>query len=221
MSPGNHSRVHHLVVEYKTARLRFYRYRHQADVGPKLALAVGLAALTGIAAQVRIPLPFTPVPITLQTFVVLLAGIVLGLEYGGLSQAIYVGVGVAGMPWFQGGGAGAGHLLGPTGGYLVGFVVAAAAIGYLVDRYRRIRRFRYLVAVLFVINFVVIYGLGLPWLFAWLTLVEGSAVTLTQLLTMGLFPFVPGDIVKLVGAALVGTAVIPMEHYGAEKPQRP
>lgn len=217
MSHERGSPVERLVSGYKHARLRFYRYRHDADVASKLALALALAALTGVAAQVRIPLPFTPVPITMQTFAVLLAGIVLGLEYGGLSQAIYVGVGIAGVPWFQGGGAGVGHLLGPTGGYLVGFVAAAAAIGYVIDRYPHTRRLRYLVAALFVVNFAVIYGFGLPWLFAWLTLVEGTSVTLMQVLTMGLFPFVPGDVVKLVAAALVGAAVTPMESYGAER----
>lgn len=217
MSIDHLSRVGRVVYKFKTARLRFYRYRTRAAFPQQLALAVGLAGLTGIAAQIRIPLPFTPVPITLQTFAVLLAGIFLGGHYGGLSQVIYVGVGMAGVPWFQGGGAGMGHLLGPTGGYLVGFVAAAAAIGYVVDRYHRVRRLRYLVSVLFVINFVVIYGFGLPWLFGWLTLVKGSTVTLSQLLTMGLVPFVPGDVVKLVAAALVGTAFTPAETHGPER----
>lgn len=216
MSHDHVTALGRLVARYKSARRRLYDYRYEADAIPKLGLAAGLAALTGVAAQVRVPLPFTPVPITLQTFAVLLAGIVLGLEYGGLSQAIYVGVGVAGVPWFQGGGAGPGHLFGPTGGYLVGFVLAAAAIGYLIDRYPGVRRLGAMVVVLFVINFVVIYGFGLPWLYGWLTLVQGSSVSLTQLLTMGLFPFVPGDLVKLLAAALVGTAITPLESERGE-----
>lgn len=211
MSHDHRSAIGRLVAQYKTARRRWYRYRYEADFFRKLGLAVALAALTGIAAQVRVPLPFTPVPVTLQTFAVLLAGIALGSEYGGLSQAIYVTGGVAGVPWFQGGGAGIGHLFGPTGGYLLGFVAAAAAIGYLVDRFPGVRRLRILVIVLFFVNFIVIYGLGLPWLYGWLTLVQGSSVSLTQLLTMGLFPFIPGDLVKLVAAALVGTAITPLE----------
>lgn len=208
--------VESVVTDYKDARLRFYRYRFQADRGTKTALALGLAALTGVAAQIRVPLPFTPVPITLQTFAVLLAGIVLGMRYGGLSQALYVGVGLAGVPWFQSGGAGLGHLLGPTGGYLIGFVAAAAAIGYVIDRYPRARRVPMLLGVLLVANFVVIYGVGLPWLFVWLSVVQGTAVSLMEVLTLGLFPFVPGDVVKLLGAAAVGTAIVPMESYGRE-----
>lgn len=205
------SRVDSFVTGYRDARLRFFQYRHEAAVPTKVVLALGLAALTGVAAQVRVPLPFTPVPITLQTFVVLLAGIALGVRYGGLSQALYVGIGLAGVPWFQGGGAGVGHLLGPTGGYLVGFVAAAAFVGLLTARFGRARQLPGLLVVLVVANFVVIYGFGLPWLFVWLTAVKGATVTLVELLTLGLFPFVPGDVVKLLAAAAIGTAIAPVD----------
>lgn len=213
--------VESVVTDYKEARLRFFQYRVGADYRTKTGLALGLAALTGVAAQVRIPLPFTPVPITLQTFAVLLTGIVLGTRYGGLSQALYVGIGLAGVPWFQGGGAGVGHLLGPTGGYLIGFVVAAVGVGYAIDHYPRTRRPPVLLGVLLVANFLIIYGLGLPWLFAWLTVISETSVTLMDGLAMGLFPFIPGDIVKLLGALAVGTAITPMESYGPEENPRP
>lgn len=196
---------------YRDARRRFFRYRHEAGVRRKAALAGGFAALTGAAAQVRVPLPFTPVPITLQTFAVLLAGVVLGMRFGGLSQGLYVGTGLAGVPWFQGGSAGVGHLLGPTGGYLVGFVGAAVAVGYVVDRYQVARRFTRLAVVLTAANFLIIYGVGVPWLYAWSTVVAGSTVTLPELLTMGLWPFVPGDVVKLFAAAAIGAAITPVE----------
>lgn len=199
------------VDRYRTARGRFYAYRREADVVRLTGLALGFAALTGIAAQIRIPLPFTPVPITLQTFAVLLAGVVLGARFGGLSQTLYIGLGLGGVPWFQGGGAGMGHVLGPTGGYIVGFVAAAAVVGFVIDRSARARRVPYLLAVLFVANFAVIYGIGLPWLYAWLTVVQGPGVTLQELLTMGLLPFVPGDLVKLLGATAVGTLIAPAE----------
>lgn len=202
---------------YKRARLRFFRYRYEADTTRKVALAAGFAALTGVAAQVRIPLPFTPVPITLQTFAVLLAGIALGARWGGASQALYAGLGMAGVPWFAGMSAGLGTVLGPTGGYIVGFVLAAAFVGYVTDRSARARRFPALVGVLFVANFVCIYGIGLPWLFGWLTLFEGATPTLVQLLGMGLFPFVPGDVVKLLGAAAVANAITPVEPFGVER----
>lgn len=203
-----------ILDRYRRARHRFYEYREAADTGSMVALALGFAGLTGVAAQVRVPLPFTPVPITLQTFAVLLAGIVLGAGYGGLSQALYVGVGLAGVPWFQGGGAGVSHLLGPTGGYIVGFVAAAALVGYATDRFARARRLPGLLAVLAIGNFVIIYGFGLPWLFGWLTVVQGSAVSLSELVTLGLLPFVPGDVVKLLGATAVGRAVAPTESLG-------
>lgn len=203
--------------EYKNVRLRFFRYRYEADVARKAALAVALAALTGVAAQVRIPLPFTPVPITLQTFAVLLSGIVLGARWGGASQGLYAGLGVAGVPWFAGMSAGLGTIFGPTGGYIVGFVFAAAFVGFLTDRYVLARRFPALLGVLLVANFVVIYGFGLTWLFGWLALVKGSVPTLLELLTLGLFPFVPGDVVKLLGAAAVGKAITPLEPYGRER----
>lgn len=220
MSQSDITPIETAVTDYKKARLRFFRYRYHANVPTKTVLALGLAALTGVAAQIRIPLPFTPVPITLQTFAVLLTGIVLGMRYGGLSQALYVGTGLAGVPWFQGGGAGVGHLLGPTGGYLIGFVAAAAMIGYVIDRYPRARQLPILLGVLLIANFVIIYGFGLPWLFAWLTVVNGTLVTLMELLTLGLFPFVPGDIIKLLGAAAIGKSIIPMESYGLEKNAR-
>lgn len=209
---SNHA-IESAVDEFKHARLRFFRYRYEANVARKVALSLGFAALTGVAAQVRIVLPFTPVPITLQTFAVLLAGIALGARWGGASQALYAGFGAAGVPWFAGTSAG----LGPTGGYIVGFVFAAALVGYLVDRHVQARRFPSLLAIFLVANFVVIYGFGLPWLYGWLTLVNGSPLTVMELLTMGLFPFVAGDLVKLLGAAAVGKAMTPLEPYGVER----
>lgn len=201
---------------FRIARLRFFRYRRNADLVHKTALALGFAALTGVAAQIRIPLPFTPVPITMQTFAVLLAGIVLGMRFGGLSQALYVGIGSAGVPWFQGFGAGVGHLAGPTGGYLVGFAIAALAIGYVIDRYPESRRFPVLVGVLLLANGLIIYGFGLSWLYLWLTVLSGATVTIPEVLTMGFFPFIPGDVVKLLAAAAIGSAVTPGESYRIE-----
>ena len=195
---------------YRRARRRFYEYRDSAGLGVKAALAVGLAAVTGLAAQVRIPLPFSPVPITLQTFAVLLAGIALGARWGGASQAIYAGLGAAGVPWFAGFGAGVATILGPTGGYIVGFVFAAAVVGYLTDRFAVARRLPVLLGILALANFGVIYGVSLPWLYGWLAVVQGSAPGLLDLLGMGLFPFVAGDIVKLVGAARPGRAIAPV-----------
>lgn len=204
------------VADFRTARFRFFRYRFEADAARKAALALGFAALTGVAAQIRIPLPFTPVPITLQTFAVLLAGVALGARWGGASQGLYAGLGAAGVPWFAGTSAGLGTILGPTGGYVVGFVFAAALVGYLVDRHVEVRSLPALLALFLVANFV-IYGVGLPWLYGWLTLVNGSPLAVMELLAMGLFPFVVGDLVKIIGAAAVAKALTPTEPYGPER----
>jgi biotin transport system substrate-specific component len=217
MSRSSHLPLEAAVADFRSARFRFFRYRFEADAARKAALALGFAALTGVAAQVRIPLPFTPVPITLQTFAVLLTGVALGARWGGASQTAYVGLGAAGVPWFAGASAGLGTILGPTGGYIVGFVFAAALVGYLVDRHVEARSLPALLGLFLVANFVVIYGFGLPWLYGWLTLVTGSPLTVTELLTMGLFPFVLGDLVKILGAAAVGKALTPTEAYGPER----
>lgn len=204
--------------DYKNARLRFYKYRYGATLAEKAALALGFAALTGVAAQLKVYLPFTPVPITLQTFAVVLAGIALGARWGGASQAIYATLGAAGVPWFAGLSGGLGSIFGPTGGYIVGFVFAAVFIGNLTDRYRGARRIPALIGLLLIANFVVIYGIGLPWLFGWLTVANGSMPSLMELLTMGLFPFIAGDIVKVLGAAAVAKAALPTTSYGPEQP---
>ncbi len=201
------------VARFRQARLTFFEYRYEADITRKTTLALGFAALTGLAAQIRVPLPFTPVPVTGQTFAVLLAGIILGARFGGLSQGLYGGLGVAGVPWFQGFGGGLSHVLGPTGGYIVGFIVAAVFVGYLSDRFVTARRFPLLIGILLVANFVVIYGIGLAWLGAWLTFIKAAPPTAIELLELGAIPFIPGDLVKLGAAALVGRAITPGDDF--------
>ncbi|PJC48447.1 MAG: biotin transporter BioY, partial [Candidatus Omnitrophica bacterium CG_4_9_14_0_2_um_filter_42_8] len=98
----------------------------EASLANKIILAFGMAVLTWILAQVKLFLPGTPVPVTCQTFAVLLAGIVLGRYWGGISQIIYVSL-------F----AGFGAIMGPTGGYLLGFVLAALFVGHVTDKYNR------------------------------------------------------------------------------------
>ncbi|PSQ57916.1 biotin transporter BioY [Halobacteriales archaeon SW_7_71_33] len=203
--------------QFRRARLRFHRYRTDTDVARKTGLALALAALTGLAAQVRIPLPFTPVPITLQTFAVLLTGVLLGARWGGASQGLYAGLGVAGVPWFAGWSAGLGRLFGPTGGYVLGFVLAATLVGFLTDRYTRAREPAGLLAVLFVANFAVVYGVGLPWLYGWLALVRETSLTLVGVLELGLLPFVLGDLAKLLAAAGVGWVLSPGDEFDAPR----
>jgi len=101
-----------------------------------MVFAALFAALTGAVAWFRIPLPFTPVPITLQTLMVLLSGAVLGPYYGAVSMGIYLALGAIGLPVFAGGSSGVGALLGPTGGYLFSYPVAAFVIGFLLQKKR-------------------------------------------------------------------------------------
>ena len=113
------------------------------------------AALTGAVAWFKIPLPFTPVPITLQTLMVLLSGAMLGAYYGGLSMIIYLVVGAIGLPVFAGGSSGIGALLGPSGGYLLSYPIAAFTIGWMLGK-NKLNLFLKYVSFAAIIGFVVI-----------------------------------------------------------------
>ena len=121
---------------------------------------MGFALLTALCAQIRIPLGFTPVPITGQTFAVLLSGAVLGSRMGAASQLLYVLMGAAGAPFYAGGTGGWEYATGATMGYLLGFVAAAYAVGYLAE-HRQDRRFATSIGA-FLTGNLVIYALGVP-----------------------------------------------------------
>lgn len=205
-----------LLESYRSTRYNLYRRRAGASVLQKLLLALGMAVLTGLMAQVRLPLPWSPVPITGQTFSVLLAGVLLGNTWAGISMAIYITLGVAGVPWFTGLGAGFAHLAGATGGYIWGFILAALFIGYMADRFVRARSFIAMFALMLFANFVLIYGPGLGQLYLWLRLVKGSALDFTGLLYMGMIPFIAGDVIKAALAAILGRALMPKEAFNNE-----
>lgn len=159
-----------------------------------LGLVLAFSLFTALLAQLRIPLGFTPVPITGQTFAALLTGALLGSRLGAAAMLAYITEGTAGLPFFAGGSHGPGVLLGPTGGYLVGFVAAAWIVGWLAERGWDRAIPRALAAM--VVGEIVIYLFGL----SWLGLVLHWPARLFQL---GLFPFLPGDAVKVAAAALV------------------
>jgi len=153
-------------------------------------LVIGAAALTGVAAQISIPLPFTPVPITLQTFTVLLAGAALGPWRAGAAMLLYLVAGVVGVPWF------ADHESGmalASFGYIIGFAVAAPVVGALASRGAD-RTVSGTVAIMVVGN-LIIYAFGVPWLMAY------AKLPLTVALEFGLWPFVVGDALKIALAA--------------------
>ena len=162
-------------------------------------LVAGGAGFVALAAQVSIDLPFTPVPITGQTFAVVLVGAGLGAVLGLASLGLYLFVGALGAPVYADGKHGWDVLTGPTGGYIVGFVLAAGLTGYLAQR-RWDRRFSSAVAAMLTGN-VVIYLVGLPWL------AEQIDAGLEGTLEAGLYPFVVGDLLKLyLAAALLPSA---------------
>jgi len=187
--------------KYRVARDNAWQWSREFGWVKKLSLSLGMACLVGLLAQARIPLPWTPVPITGQTFGVLLAAVLLGQWWSGISMAMYVVLGVAGVPWFNGGTGGLSAIAGPTGGYLIGFVLAALFLGYVVDRYAKARSFRNLFILMFFADFVLVFGPGLLQLHLWSNIAGKGAIAFPALLAMGLFPFIPGEIIKLVAAA--------------------
>ncbi len=150
----------------------------------------GFALLTAVFAQFYVRLPVTPVPLTGQTLAVLASGAVLGSRRGFLSQIVYLGLGVAGLPVFAGGASSLTHLLGAGGGYLLSFPIAAALLGWLVERGAS-RRTWTLALALIAANAAVLAG-GVTWLWA----VWGGSVR--NALMLGFYPFVVSDIVKIV-----------------------
>jgi len=158
-----------------------------------LTLIVFGTLFVALLAQVIIPLPFTPVPLTGQTFAVLLVGAALGSKRGAASLALYLAVGVLGLPFFAGGAHGLNVVTGATGGYLIGFIVAAYVIGLLAEH--GLERSVRTSIIPFLIGTVIIYACGVTWL----AIVVGS---FSKAITLGLVPFVIGDVIKLVAAAL-------------------
>jgi biotin transport system substrate-specific component len=158
-----------------------------------LILVTAGALFVAVLAQVKIPLPFTPVPLTGQTFAVLLVAATLGSKRGAASMAFYIALGVFGLPVFAGGAAGMAYLSGATLGYLIGFIAAAYVIGLLAER--GLERSLRTSILPFLAGTIIIYACGV----AWLTVLLGSFV---KAVAAGLVPFVVGDIIKLAAAAL-------------------
>ncbi len=198
------------------AKYNVFRWRYELSLSNKLALALGIAFLTGLAAHSRIPVPWSPVPVTGQTLAVLLAGVVLGRWWGGVSLSLYVGLGAAGLPWFGGWSGGLGYLAGPTGGYIIGFILAAMFLGYFTDKYIRSRSFLAMLGLMLFANFALIHIPGLIQLHLWLSLVKGEAVALSQLLMMGTIPFIAGDITKAIAAAAIARGITPKLAYNGK-----
>jgi biotin transport system substrate-specific component len=182
------------------------------EFSPSLALAVRVGAvlfvtaLTAAAAQMAWPLPFTPIPLTVQPMIVLLGGAALGSRLGALSQLLYLAAGVAGLPVFAavpGLAPGVARLLGPTGGYLLSYPLAAFVVGALAER--GLDR-RYVGAVLSMLaGLAVVYATGAFWLGLVLRTTTGGAAA--GALALGVLPFIAFDIVKVLFAAGILPAI--------------
>jgi biotin transport system substrate-specific component len=157
-----------------------------------VALVVGFSLLTALAAQLVVPLPWTPVPLTGQTFAVLLTGALLGSRMGALTMLVYLAEGAVGLPFFRGGAGGAQHLLGPTAGYLFAFPVAAFVTGHLAERGWD-RRFATAAAAMALGSLVI---LACGW--GWLSLFYRTAA---DAFAAGVLPFLVGDVIKIALAA--------------------
>lgn len=169
--------------------------KREIIVSKKSCQAIGVAVfviLTALGAFVRIPLPFSPVPVTLQTFFVLLSGAFLGSRLGGITQLSYLFIGFLGLPIFTGAGSGAGYLLGPTGGYLAGFIFAAVFLGHTVKKYGG--SFLSLFCLFCIADAILLLS-GVLWL---KTL---FGYDMQKLLLIGFLPFVPADLIKAFFAA--------------------
>jgi biotin transport system substrate-specific component len=168
--------------------------RRQSSATIRFASALFVAALTAAAAQISVPLPFTVVPFTFQPMIVLLGGLALGSRLGLLSQVMYLAAGIAGLPVFAASPElppGILRLLGPTGGYLMSYPLAAFIVGYFADRGFDREYAKSWLAML--IGLIVIYACGSGWL--------ALSIGLPAALATGVYPFIVADLMKLVVAA--------------------
>jgi len=156
------------------------------------------AALTAVGAFIKIPIPY--VPLTLQTLMVMLAGLILGSRLAALSQALYLTIGLLGLPIFAQGG-GPGYVLQPSFGFLLGFIVGAYVIGRMVEKEENISLPRTLAAL--ILGQAAIYSLGIAYLHFNLNFIIHKPTSIYTTLKIGLLVFIPGDILKTLVAALV------------------
>lgn len=166
-----------------------------------ILVSLGLASLTGIAAQIRLPIPFSPVPVTGQVFAVLLIGLLFGRKLGTGSQLFYVGLGGMGLPWFSGLSGGIAALAGPTGGYVLGFLPAVYLLGWLSERFELTGITEIFLAGL--------SGLGVIYFFGSLQLSLFLNAGLRETIALGVVPFIWIDLLKGLLVALVGRELNP------------
>ena len=159
------------------------------------------AALTAIGAFIKIPIPVSPVPITLQVFFVLLTGLVLGSRWAGTGMAVYLILGIIGFPVFSGGSSGIGVMLGPAGGYLIGFIPAAFITGLIAETFGRSAP---------VEIGAMIAGLSIIYLLGIIQLSIVADLSIHESVVIGVLPFLIGDFIKLIAALIVSKRIEPV-----------
>ncbi|USG60127.1 biotin transporter BioY [Sneathiella marina] len=173
------------------------------------AFRLGILAIVGsllVAASAQLTVPLWPVPMTMQTFAVVLVGAAFGWRLGGATLALYLAEGAAGLPVFAGGAGSAVHLVGPTAGYLFAFVAAAAVVGWLVER--GWGKSIFLTALAMCLGTVVIFAGGIAWL--------STFTGFEKAIEVGMLPFLPGAVLKIA----LAVAVLPIAWKLIEKFRR-
>lgn len=173
-----------------------FGHRKASLLQESIIISSGVFILS-VLAQISIPLPFTPVPITAQTLGILVIGSTYGRNRAFTTILLYVLLGLGGLPIFSEGKFGIASLLGPTGGYLIGFILAGSCVGYLGDKMHDRKLINSL--LIFLLGHVIIFTTGMLWL--------AKYVGIHNVLVMGLYPFLPGLVIKTVFASLITTSV--------------
>ncbi len=171
-----------------------------------LILTALFAALTSIGALIMIPIG--PAPITLQLLFTIMSGIFLGAKYGALSQILYMLMGLAGLPVFAGGTGGFSSLFSPSFGYIIGFIIAAFVIGKLLEKKTNPTIGQIVLAC--ALGTFIIYAVGYPYLYFVLSRVMGVPVTFSGLLKPAVLVFLPGDLLKIGIASILGKKIVPI-----------
>lgn len=159
----------------------------------KMVYAALFASMTAVGAYISVPVGL--IPLTLQTLFVILAGAVLGARWGMLSMVIYVLLGIAGLPVFSGGSSGLGVLVGPSGGYIIGFILAALVIGYLFEQFQN--RSIAVVVAIFLVGMIAIYVPG------YFQLMYVASLGPQETFALGVAQFIPGAAIKIAAATII------------------
>ncbi|MDR1731527.1 MAG: biotin transporter BioY [Synergistaceae bacterium] len=170
-----------------------------------LLLTAFFAVLTSIGAMLSVPLPFMPVPITVQSFIVLMSGLLLGPKYGPLSQMLYVVMGLIGLPVFAGGTGGPQTVFSPSFGFLIGFIVASWIGGLLASKAQTFLQY----ALVSLAATVGLYAVGLPGFYLIMRFAAGKELDFVRVVQLAFLPFLVPDLIKIVVSGWLASRAVP------------